>query len=85
MFDMITSRARLTPASSTPALQAAGGRSNKQIASDSHISLRTVESHLQGIYEKLGISCSGHATRSSATRSSANGTHNTQHATRNTQ
>ena len=92
---MITSRARLTPASSTPALQAAGGRSNKQIASDSHISLRTVESHLQGIYEKLGISCSGHATRRHVNaahtgttprpKSSANTRTRSRHATRNTQ
>ena len=38
------------------ALQAAAGRSNKQIAADSHISVRTVENNLQRVYEKLGIS-----------------------------
>ena len=37
------------------AVQAAAGRSNKQIAADSHISVRTVETHLQRVYEKLGI------------------------------
>jgi DNA-binding NarL/FixJ family response regulator len=28
----------------------------KTIAADSHVSVRTVESHLQRVYEKLGIS-----------------------------
>jgi DNA-binding NarL/FixJ family response regulator len=40
-------------------VQAAAGRSNKQIAAASHISVRTVESHLQRVYEKLGISSRG--------------------------
>jgi DNA-binding CsgD family transcriptional regulator len=52
----ITARARLTPGELDAAVQAAAGRSNKQIAADSHISVRTVESHLQRVYEKLGIS-----------------------------
>jgi DNA-binding CsgD family transcriptional regulator len=52
----ITARARLTPGELDVAVQAAAGRSNKQIAADSHISVRTVESHLQRAYEKLGIS-----------------------------
>jgi DNA-binding CsgD family transcriptional regulator len=38
------------------AVQAAAGRTNKQIASDMHLSVRTVESHLQHAYEKLGVS-----------------------------
>ena len=37
------------------AVQAAAGRSNRQIAADHHISVRTVENHLQHVYEKLGI------------------------------
>jgi DNA-binding CsgD family transcriptional regulator len=37
-------------------VQAATGRSNKQIAGHLHLSVRTVESHLQRAYEKLGIS-----------------------------
>ena len=38
------------------AVQAAAGRSNKQIASDMQLSVRTVESHLQRAYDKLGVS-----------------------------
>jgi DNA-binding CsgD family transcriptional regulator len=52
----ISARARLTPGELDAAVQAAAGRSNKQIAADGHISVRTVESHLQRVYEKLGIS-----------------------------
>jgi len=52
----ITARSRLTPGELDAAVQAAAGRSNKQIAADSHISVRTVENHLQHVYEKLGIS-----------------------------
>jgi DNA-binding CsgD family transcriptional regulator len=52
----ITARSRLTPGELDAALQAAAGRSNKQIAADSHISVRTAENHLQRVYEKLGIS-----------------------------
>jgi DNA-binding CsgD family transcriptional regulator len=37
-------------------MQAAAGRSNKQIAAEMQLSVRTVESHLQRAYEKLGIS-----------------------------
>jgi DNA-binding CsgD family transcriptional regulator len=51
-----TARARLTPGELDAAVQAATGRSNKQIAANSHISVRTVESHLHRVYEKLGIS-----------------------------
>jgi DNA-binding CsgD family transcriptional regulator len=52
----ITARSRLTPGELDAAVQAAAGRSDKQIAADSHISVRTVENHLQRVYEKLGIS-----------------------------
>jgi DNA-binding CsgD family transcriptional regulator len=52
----ITARVRLTPSELDAALQAAAGRSNKQIAADMHLSVRTVESHLQRVYEKLGVS-----------------------------
>jgi DNA-binding CsgD family transcriptional regulator len=51
-----TGRVRLTPAELDTAVQAAVGRSNKQIASDMQLSVRTVESHLQRAYEKLGVS-----------------------------
>ena len=52
----ITARSRLTPGELDAAVQAAAGRSNKQIAADSHVSVRTVVNHLQHVYEKLGIS-----------------------------
>ncbi len=53
---VITPRVRLTPGELDTAVQAAAGRSNKQIATDMQLSVRTVESHLQRVYEKLGIS-----------------------------
>jgi DNA-binding CsgD family transcriptional regulator len=53
---VLTARVRLTPGELDTALQAAAGRSNKEIASHLHLSVRTVESHLQRAYEKLGIS-----------------------------
>ncbi len=52
----ITARVHLTPGELDAALQAAAGRSNKEIASDMYLSVRTVESHLQRVYTKLGIS-----------------------------
>jgi DNA-binding CsgD family transcriptional regulator len=52
----ITARVRLTPGELDTALQAAAGRPNKQIAADMNLSVRTVESHLQHAYEKLGVS-----------------------------
>ena len=52
----ITARGHLTPGELDAAVQAAAGRSNKQIAADSHVSVRTVETQLQRVYEKLGIS-----------------------------
>jgi DNA-binding CsgD family transcriptional regulator len=53
---LIMARVRLTPGELDTAVQAAAGRSNKPIASDMHLSVRTVESHLQRVYEKLGVS-----------------------------
>ena len=53
---MIGARVRLTPGELDTAVQAAAGGSNKQIAGHLHVSVRTVESHLQRAYEKLGIS-----------------------------
>ncbi|HEX9527016.1 MAG TPA: helix-turn-helix transcriptional regulator, partial [Streptosporangiaceae bacterium] len=53
---IITARVRLTPGELDAAVQAAAGRSNKQIASDMQLSVRTVESHLQRAYDKLGVS-----------------------------
>ena len=52
----VAARALLTPGELDAAVQAAAGRSNKQIAADMHVSVRTAESHLQRAYEKLGIS-----------------------------
>ena len=52
----ISARVHLTPGELDAALQAAAGRTNKQIAGNMYLSVRTVESHLQRVYEKLGIS-----------------------------
>ena len=52
----ITARVRLTQGELDTAMLAAAGRSNKQIAAEMQLSVRTVESHLQRSYEKLGIS-----------------------------
>jgi DNA-binding CsgD family transcriptional regulator len=52
----LTARTHLTPGELDIALQAAAGHANKQIARDMHLSVRTVESHLLRVYEKLGIS-----------------------------
>ena len=56
MVRTITARFPPHPGELDAAVQAAVGRSNMQIAADSHISVRTVEIHLQRVYEKLGIS-----------------------------
>jgi DNA-binding CsgD family transcriptional regulator len=48
-------RARLTIAERETALLAAAGRSNRDIAVELSISKRTVESRLQHVYEKLGV------------------------------
>jgi DNA-binding CsgD family transcriptional regulator len=52
----VGTRAQLTPVERHVALLAAGGRSNKQIAQELFLATRTVENHLQHVYEKLGIS-----------------------------
>jgi DNA-binding NarL/FixJ family response regulator len=52
----MTARVRLTFGELDTAVPAAAGRTNKQIASDMHLSVRTVESQFQRAYEKLGIS-----------------------------
>jgi DNA-binding CsgD family transcriptional regulator len=51
----VTARTLLTPCELDVAMKAAAGLSNKQIAADMHISVRTAESHLQRAYEKLGV------------------------------
>lgn len=48
-------RSKLTAAEMQTALLAASGRSNKSIAAELSISVRTVENRLQGIYSKLGV------------------------------
>jgi DNA-binding CsgD family transcriptional regulator len=48
-------RARLTGAERDTALLAARGYSNKEIADELSLSVRTVENRLQRTYEKLGI------------------------------
>lgn len=51
----IHARARLTRAERESALLASQGWSNKQIAEELCVSVRTVESRLQHVYEKLGL------------------------------
>jgi DNA-binding CsgD family transcriptional regulator len=51
----IDARVRLTPAERKTAMLAVSGRSSRQIADEARISPRTVENHLQRVYEKLGI------------------------------
>jgi DNA-binding CsgD family transcriptional regulator len=52
----ITLRSELTPTEQQTALMAAAGRSNKEIAAEFVVSVRTVENQLQRVYGKLGIS-----------------------------
>jgi DNA-binding CsgD family transcriptional regulator len=52
----ISARARLTPAEHETAVLAAAGHSNKAIADELILSVRSVENRLQRVYEKLGIS-----------------------------
>jgi DNA-binding CsgD family transcriptional regulator len=54
-LQVVERRGHLTPAERQVALLAAGGRSNKEIAETVFIAVRTVENHLQRVYEKLGI------------------------------
>lgn len=51
----INARARLTPAEHETAVLAAAGQSNKDIADELVLSVRSVENRLQRVYEKLGI------------------------------
>jgi DNA-binding CsgD family transcriptional regulator len=51
----VEARARLTPAEREAALLAAAGHSNKEIADQLSLSVRSVESRLQHVYEKLGV------------------------------
>jgi DNA-binding CsgD family transcriptional regulator len=55
-LQMIAARSQLTPAEQETARLAAAGRSNKAIAVQLCISVRTAENRLQRVYEKLGVS-----------------------------
>jgi ATP/maltotriose-dependent transcriptional regulator MalT len=52
----VDTRARLTPAEQRVALLASGGRSNREIAEELVLSVRTVENCLYRVYGKLGVS-----------------------------
>lgn len=52
----IASREQLTPAERETALLAVSGRTNREIAEELQLSVRTVDNRLQRIYAKLGIS-----------------------------
>ena len=51
----VETRAVLTPAERETAALAAGGRANREIAEQLHLSPRTVENRLQRVYDKLGV------------------------------
>jgi DNA-binding CsgD family transcriptional regulator len=52
----VETRARLTPAEWEAAQLAASGMSNREIAAELVVSIRTVENRLQNVYGKLGVS-----------------------------
>ena len=52
----VETRSMLTPAERETALLAAAGHSNKQIADQLSLSVRSIENRLQHVYEKLGLS-----------------------------
>jgi DNA-binding NarL/FixJ family response regulator len=52
----VEARARLTPTERETAVLAGEGWSNKEIATQLNVAIRTVESRLQTIYAKLGVS-----------------------------
>lgn len=58
-----TNREQLTNREQTILLQLAQGKSNKQVALDLDISVRTVETHRKNIKRKLGISSTAGLTR----------------------
>jgi DNA-binding CsgD family transcriptional regulator len=61
------SRGELTPTEQRVAELAAAGKANKEIAAELHVTVRTVETHLTKIYEKLGVRARGElASRLSA-------------------
>jgi len=51
----LSSRSWLTPAEHTAAVRAAAGASNRQIAQELSLSVRTVENRLLQVYRKLGV------------------------------
>jgi DNA-binding CsgD family transcriptional regulator len=51
----VSARAVLTASEREVCLLTAGGRSNRQVADELCLSVRTVENHLQRAYVKLGI------------------------------
>jgi DNA-binding CsgD family transcriptional regulator/exonuclease VII small subunit len=57
------SRGVLTPTERRVAELAATGKPNKEIAAQLHVTVRTVETHLTKIYEKLGIRARGELAR----------------------
>ncbi|MCP5073822.1 MAG: response regulator transcription factor [Rhodobacteraceae bacterium] len=61
--DEETGREPLTAREQTILLELAGGKSNKQVANDLDISVRTVETHRKNIKRKLGISTTAGLTR----------------------
>ena len=56
----LRARSELTPAERGVAYLAASGRTNREIADELHLSVRTIESHLHHVYAKLGVTDRAH-------------------------
>jgi len=67
--------ARLTRSEHNSRCWPAGGRSNREIADEIRLSVRTIETHLGHVHEKLGISAVPDLPRSSVTSSVAVSAH----------
>jgi DNA-binding NarL/FixJ family response regulator len=57
----------LTPTEERIARLAVEGYSNKQIATELFVAVRTVETHLTAVYSKLGVHSRGELTRAIST------------------
>jgi DNA-binding NarL/FixJ family response regulator len=61
--DGVRARQRLTAAELSVARLVANGKSNREVAAELVLSVKTIEHHLGRIYQKLGISSRTQLTR----------------------